>query len=260
LIDRFGDIFFCDPDFYPVAHEVSDQEIALRVTEIQKNSEEYQAILNHLGFQGNANFSPAQMRQIDAEHKRLNAIQLVPAGADFHFSLRVAKLPARGSAIEGVITASGVITVTKEEPTFAQCPICLAAGTRIDTPSGAIAVQDLRKGMAVWTANSAGARRGAVIVETIERALPKDVSLVHLVLDDGRELLVSAGHPSFEGRAIGALAVGQVLDGARVVSVELVPYTGGATYDLLPSGETGAYWANGILVGSTLHQSSSTVR
>jgi hypothetical protein len=26
----------------------------------------------------------------------------------------------------------------------------------------------------------------------------------------------------------------------------------GATYDLLPSGPTGAYWADGVLLGSTL--------
>ena len=28
--------------------------------------------------------------------------------------------------------------------------------------------------------------------------------------------------------------------------------TTGATYDVLPSGETGFYWANGVLLGSTL--------
>jgi len=43
-----------------------------------------------------------------------------------------------------------------------------------------------------------------------------------------------------------------VLDGAHVTLVERVTYHGGSTYDLLPSGGTDFYWANGILMGSTL--------
>lgn len=46
--------------------------------------------------------------------------------------------------------------------------------------------------------------------------------------------------------------MGDVLDGALVATVEYVPYNSGATYDLLPSGSTGLYWANGILLKSTL--------
>jgi hypothetical protein len=42
------------------------------------------------------------------------------------------------------------------------------------------------------------------------------------------------------------------MDGGRVVSAERVAYTGGATFDVLPAGTTGAYWANGVLLGSTL--------
>jgi hypothetical protein len=71
-------------------------------------------------------------------------------------------------------------------------------------------------------------------------------------LDDGRELWVSAGHPLGDGRIVGQLQPGDVLDGAVVLSAERVAYRGGATYDLLPAGETGFYWANGILMGSTM--------
>ena len=39
---------------------------------------------------------------------------------------------------------------------------------------------------------------------------------------------------------------------ARVVRVVPIPYAGRFTYDLLPSGPTGAYFANGVLLGSTL--------
>ena len=40
--------------------------------------------------------------------------------------------------------------------------------------------------------------------------------------------------------------------GAPVVSAELVPYRGGATFDLLTSAQAGTYWANGILLASIL--------
>jgi hypothetical protein len=48
------------------------------------------------------------------------------------------------------------------------------------------------------------------------------------------------------------LQAGDFLDGARILSVERVLYTGMVTYDILPAGDTGAYWANGILLASTL--------
>ena len=47
-----------------------------------------------------------------------------------------------------------------------------------------------------------------------------------------------------------------MLDGAEVVSIEKVRYETGHTYDLLPSGETGLYFANGIPMGSTLSPDS----
>jgi hypothetical protein len=37
-----------------------------------------------------------------------------------------------------------------------------------------------------------------------------------------------------------------------VVSAELLVYTGGSTFDLLPSGPTGVYFADGIPLASTL--------
>jgi hypothetical protein len=36
-----------------------------------------------------------------------------------------------------------------------------------------------------------------------------------------------------------------------VIGADLISYAGDRTYDLLPSGSTGAYWAGGILIGST---------
>jgi hypothetical protein len=72
------------------------------------------------------------------------------------------------------------------------------------------------------------------------------------MLSDGRQVRVSALHPTADGRTMGDLAVKAMMDGARVVSVDQVLYDAAARYDLLPAGERGSYWANGILMNSTI--------
>lgn len=252
LIAEFGNPFFCDPDYYPVGRELSEAEFQRRFAAIQADTQVYQTILLHLGLNGQAALSPQQERLVYAEYKKLYAINLQPAGEGYQFSLRIPAEQRQGTAVEGLIDTSGAITVTKKLPSFNVCPICLASNTLIATPTGEIRVQELQKGMPVWTSDATGARRPAVILETTKRELPAAVGLLDLLLQDGRELVVSAGHPLTDGRIVGDLAVGDFVDGARVKSVETLPYQGGATYDLLPSGETGFYWANGILVKSTL--------
>ena len=132
------------------------------------------------------------------------------------------------------------------------CPICLAKNTLIDTPTGAVAVQDLKTGTAVWTTNSLGARVSTPILGTSHTVVPPTHHVVHLVLDDGRELFVSPGHPTADGRTAGDVFAGDLLDGSRVKVAELIPYQDPFTYDILPAGATGSYWAGGILMGSTL--------
>jgi hypothetical protein len=51
---------------------------------------------------------------------------------------------------------------------------------------------------------------------------------------------------------MGQLQVGDHVDGGRIVSSSLVRYMDYATYDLLPAGDTGFYWANDVLLASTL--------
>ena len=71
---------------------------------------------------------------------------------------------------------------------------------------------------------------------------------------DQRAAIADIGEgPAFDGRQAGDLRVGDQLDGSTITKWELVPYAGGRTYDLLPAGATGFYWANGIVLSSTLH-------
>lgn len=252
LIAQFGDPFFCDPDQYPVARVITEDEFDRRFADIQKNAEAYQRILQHLGLAGQAVLSPDQKRLVYEEYKKLNAVMLQPVGDKYRFDIRIPAGQRSGSAIEGLIDATGSIAVTKQQPSFNTCPICLAADTRIGTPNGEIPVQHLQKGMPVWTADAWGVRHPAVILSTVRRDAPLPATILHLVLQDGRELLASPGHPLPDGRMIGSLASGDRVDETRVVSVEPVPYQEGMTYDILPSGGTGLYWANGILLKSTL--------
>ena len=45
--------------------------------------------------------------------------------------------------------------------------------------------------------------------------------------------------------------------GDTIASVTLEPYGAPRTYDLLPDGDTGDDWANGVLLGSTLAGAAS---
>jgi len=167
-----------------------------------------------------------------------------------------------GYACEGVseklvsINFSGqTITFNKVvgQPPLGGCPICLAGNSLIDTPSGLVLVKDLQVGMPVWTTDKIGQRVSGVITKTSKVPVPPTHQMVHLVLDDGRELFVSPGHPTTDGRTVGDFILNDLYDDASVVSIERVSYSDNATYDLLPSGETGFYWANGVLLESTLH-------
>ena len=138
------------------------------------------------------------------------------------------------------------------QPPYGGCPICLAGGSLIDTPLGTAPVKDLKIGMSVWTTDKAGQRVPGVIIKTSKVPVLPTHQMVHLVLNDGRELFVSPGHPTIYGYTVGDLASGDSYNGASVISAERVSYNEGSTYDILPSGDTGFYWANGILIGSTL--------
>ncbi len=134
------------------------------------------------------------------------------------------------------------------------CPmcICLSGDTLIDTPNGPMNIKKLKDGMSVWTLDNLGHKQPAIILKTGKTLVPSMHMMIHIVLDDGRELFASARHPTADGRLLGDLTKGDILDNSHVKSMEHVPYNETYTYDILPSGSTGFYWANGILVGSTL--------
>ena len=253
VLEQFPDFFFCDPDYYPIARAEEADLARQRFPEIQANAEEFQAILAHNGLSGSTSFSDEQKLLIYREHKKLNAIYFDLSGDKYQFQIQTGAEGKQGSVITATINSTGKIDVLKKEPGFPTCPICLAAGTRIETPRGAIRVEELQVGDPVWTANESGERVAAIILRVGSVRVPATHRMIHVILDDGRELWASPGHPTADGQVLGNLQVGNQLDGARITGIERVPYSGGFTFDILPSGGTGLYWANGILMGSTLH-------
>ena len=252
VLEEYPDFFFCDPDFYPIAREDEGVLALQKFPDLQADQEEFQAILAHNGLSGSTTFTDEQKLLIYKEHKKLNAINFQLVGENYQFQIQTGSESQQGTAITATIDSNGSIDVLQKQQSFPTCPICLAAGTLIDTPRGAVRVENLGVGDPVWTANEAGQRVPATILKTGSVRVPASHQMIHVTLSNGRELWASPGHPTSDGRKLGGLKIGDTLDGAQIIQLEQVSYGGTATFDILPSGDTGFYWANGILMGSTL--------
>lgn len=132
------------------------------------------------------------------------------------------------------------------------CPICLASNTNIATPMDEINVKNITVGMRVWSQNKNGERIESTVIAVSHTAVPKIHRVIHLVLSDGREVWVSPEHPTITGMPVRELRAGDFYDGVSVRLSETIPYWDHETYDLLPNSDTGYYWANGILLDSSL--------
>lgn len=252
LLDYFGQVHYCDSYSYPVGR--SDLHDALTAfPEIRNDQATFAAITEHVGWKGRTDFTDADKAAIYRQYRKLRwAVRLEPAGSQYSFQLAYFDNLHQGFRVTGVITPPDKIKVLSKEPALLKCPICLARGTRIDTPGGPVAVEDLRAGMLVWTLDGKNARVAAPVQKVSAVPVPAGHRVVHLVMQDGRELWVSAGHPTADGRSVGQLQQGNIYNHSTILKTETVSYAGDETYDLLPAGDTGFYWANGILLGSTL--------
>ena len=255
VMDSVGKPVYCDPDFYPIARTGGEEANAVSTyPQIKSDAETYAAIVAHERLPA-GDLTDAQKLVVYQAWKLLRAVTLTQAGAGYSFQYRVQS--KGGSAayemVSGTVRVDGVVTVGSRTPSGPpNCPICLAASTMIATPNGPVRVTDVRVGTIVWTESAEGSRIAEPVVEVGSMVAPAGHLVVHLVLADGRELLVSPGHMTADDRALGMLKIGDALDGSTITRWELAPYAGERTYDLLPAGSTGRYWANGILLASTL--------
>lgn len=252
LIDEFGVPAYCDPDEYPVGR---DELVAMReqFPEIERDAPTLGTIAGRLGITLDGELDDGERLAIYRAWKVLNAIVL--DGPDRTFSLLVRLDPSTGTGtrVTGSIDVDGRITVTGQQAGESQmCPICLAAGTAIATPHGDVRVEDIRMGMTVWSVDRDGRRIEATVLLVGRTPVPASHRVVRLELADGRVVRASPGHPLADGRPLASIAVGDAVDGTTVVRTSLEDYAGGFTFDLLTSGPTGWYVADGIVLGSTL--------
>lgn len=131
---------------------------------------------------------------------------------------------------------------------------CLAPSTKIATPTGQQLVTRLKVGDKVWTIDKAGKKNSLPIKKTSKTRVSKTHMIIYLMFADGRKLFVSPDHPIASTRKVRQLFIGEYYDKTYVSSLKLISYKNTYTYDILPEGATGYYWANDILMGSTLKE------
>jgi len=126
-------------------------------------------------------------------------------------------------------------------------PICCSPDTKIKTTGEQKRIADIRKGELVLTDEGK-----AVRVKKVSKTPVKNHKVLKITLNDGTVLEISPSHPTADGRKLKDLKMGDALDGRMVVEIKLIPYLYSHTYDILPDSKTGNYYANGVLIGSSL--------
>jgi hypothetical protein len=257
VMDGVGAPVYCDSDFYPIARQGGEEANAIaQYPQIRAQPELNAAIVAHEHLPS-GDLTDAQKLTVYRAFKLQRAVILTQFGNQFAFEFH-ARTKGQSSIqlIKGNVRIDGVVTVTSTTASGSpNCPICLAANTLIATPGGLVRVTDIEPGMLVWTSAPDGKRVAVGVLEVGSTPVPAGHLMVHLKLADGRELLASPGHRTADGRLLGTFAIGDRLNGSKVTLWELVPYASDRTYDLLPAGPTGTYWANGILLSTTLQVS-----
>jgi hypothetical protein len=257
LIDQVGGPLYCGP---PVVREPTPAEAAQEVAALKASDPQtYAAIVRHLqdNYQGPNYIDRAQLafddRTILQQADRLDHLPLAAQGQAYTFDYVASR--STPEHVNGRIDSKGEITLRRHDPVSfpgpGGCPICLAAQDWIATPAGRIPVTELHAGMTVWSLDGQGRRVAVAVLRVAHTPAPLGHRVVRLRLEDGRQVEVSPGHPTIDGRTVGTLRAGDRFDGSLVASADLVAYAGD-TWDLLPAGATHAYWADGILLGSTL--------
>ena len=132
------------------------------------------------------------------------------------------------------------------------CGSCLSPYTLISTPKGQVKVKNLKVGDVVYTQTKAGKKISMPIIKKSKVKVTSLHKMVYLNFSNGNDLIASPDHPATRAKKIRELFPSEAYDQTKINSVSLINYDHSHTYDILPDGDTGYYWANNILIGSTL--------
>ena len=128
--------------------------------------------------------------------------------------------------------------------------VCNPEGTLIAGPGGDRPIESLVAGDLVYSVEA-----GRLVIVPLLRTQRVPVShhqMVRLTFEDGRSIAASPLHPTADGRVFERLVPGDRVGGVRLTRVDVVPYAGAATYDVLAASTSGAFYAGGFLIGSTI--------
>lgn len=132
------------------------------------------------------------------------------------------------------------------------CCHCLSKGTMILTSEGLREVEKVKVGDRVYSVNKSGKKVLRSIINTAKVKAGNNHKMLFIELANGISIKMSVEHPDKNGLPmIEAVKKGE-LNGIEIKDISLVSYMNRYTYDLLTDGENGVYFANGILLGSTL--------
>ena len=141
LLDRYGDdrFFYCDPDEYPISRDDESERALEAFPAIMNDTAEFAAITARTGL--SPPYSDEAKLAIYREHKKLRAVPLAPRSADSYRYTLALGTEAGGRRVSGVVRTDGTIREETSEKALLTCPICLVAGTQIETPAGPVPVE-----------------------------------------------------------------------------------------------------------------------
>ena len=104
LMETFGPVWYCDPDFYPIAVADEADRAIERFGEVEADREAFEVVLTHLGLPFDGDYTADQKLEIYRVWKQLNAIHLEDVGDGsyrFRLSQHAGAGRERGSADDG---------------------------------------------------------------------------------------------------------------------------------------------------------------
>jgi hypothetical protein len=127
---------------------------------------------------------------------------------------------------------------------------CTSPDTAIATATGNREIRDVRVGDFVYSVHEQAI--ALVPVLRVHRIPVIDHHVLRVEFVNGASFEISATHPTASGMPLSAFGVGDELMGERIARITRIPYRHAYTYDILPDSDTGTYFADGVLMGSTL--------
>lgn len=140
---------------------------------------------------------------------------------------------------------------SKNSPYYHGSASCCSKDTKVLTTYGEKSISNIKVGDFVLTENNKFEK-----VIMINKVPVLNHMVLQLTFSDKTILKVSPNHPTADMRLVKDLKAGDLLT-KEIIEIKLIPYNYKYTYDILPDSLTGTYYANGILIGSTLSTKSS---